>query len=186
MSKHPATCDYTIIGWLKWSCVGAFSVITNLRMELFGALSAGLGRWSRCSSRACWPGSMSTCSATSPRGRGPWPGRRWRPWSGWPRGSSSPGNQVNLTQPTFIWKILYVPLLLDPEWIPEAEMSIPHHAEAGAAMAKTSHVLVYQDKEADRILMKYNMKHIKTLPLSWLVKCLRQYTLLDPEAPNPN
>lgn len=74
----------------------------------------------------------------------------------------------------------------DPEWIPEAEMSIPHHAEAGAAMAKTSHVLVYQDKEADRILMKYNMKHIKTLPLSWLVKCLRQYTLLDPEAPNPN
>ena len=71
-----------------------------------------------------------------------------------------------------------MPLLLDPEWIPEAE--------AGAAMAKTSHVLVYQDKEADRILMKYNMKHIKTLPLSWLVKCLRQYTLLDPEAPNLN
>ena len=68
----------------------------------------------------------------------------------------------------------------DPEWIPEHEMSIPHHAGLDSALAATSHVLLYQEGGDTEPLLKYNMKHIKTLPLSWMVKCLRSCTLLDP------
>ena len=68
----------------------------------------------------------------------------------------------------------------DPEWIPEHEVSIPHHAGPDSALAATSHVLLYQDGGKTEPLLKYNMKHIKTLPLSWMLSSLKSCNLLDP------
>ncbi len=33
--------------------------------------------------------------------------------------------------------------------------------------------------------MKYNMPHVKSLPLSWLIACFRQLKLLRPEEVKP-
>jgi len=69
----------------------------------------------------------------------------------------------------------------DPEWIPADEVSVPHHAVANSLMSGTSHVLIYSDTAGKKEpLLKYNMKHIKTLPFSWLVKCIRKCILEDP------
>jgi len=69
----------------------------------------------------------------------------------------------------------------DPEWIPADEISVPHHAVANSMLSGTSHVLIYSDSAGNKEpLLKYNMKHIKTLPLSWLVKCIRKCILEDP------
>ena len=68
----------------------------------------------------------------------------------------------------------------DPEWIPEHEVSIPHHAGPDSPLAATSHVLLYQEGGKSEPLLKYNMNHIKTLPLSWMLKCLKSCSLLEP------
>ena len=42
-----------------------------------------------------------------------------------------------------------------------------------------SHFIIYSPgKEEPR--MKYNMPHIKTLPLVWLIECIEKFTLVDP------
>ena len=68
----------------------------------------------------------------------------------------------------------------DPEWIPEHEVSIPHHAGADSSLAETSHVLLYQEGGKSEPLLKYNMKHIKTLPLSWMLNSLKYCNLREP------
>ena len=68
----------------------------------------------------------------------------------------------------------------DPEWIPEHEVSIPHHAGPDSALAATSHILLYQEGGKSEPLLKYNMNHIKTLPLSWMLNCLKSCSLLEP------
>lgn len=68
----------------------------------------------------------------------------------------------------------------DPEWIPEDEVSIPHHARTGSPLAQTSHILLYQDGGKSEPQLKYNMKHIKTLPLAWMVSCLKSCSLINP------
>ena len=68
----------------------------------------------------------------------------------------------------------------DPEWIPEHEVSIPHHAAPDSSLAETSHILLYQEGGKSEPLLKYNMKHIKTLPLSWLLKSLKSCNLSEP------
>ena len=67
----------------------------------------------------------------------------------------------------------------DPEWIPAEEVSVPHHAPSQSSMAGTSHVILYRQGEGEPEL-KYNMKHVKTLPLSWLLNCVRTTSLVDP------
>ncbi len=73
----------------------------------------------------------------------------------------------------------------DPEAVPEDERRHPYHASlsAGHPLAKCSHYIVYQDggpkgfKEPE---LKYNMEHVKSLPVSWLLACFREFKLLAP------
>ena len=68
----------------------------------------------------------------------------------------------------------------DPEGIPEDEVSLPHHASHDSALAQTSHVLLYRAGEGEP-LIKYNMNHVKSLPVSWLVNSIRSGSLVDPQ-----
>ena len=68
----------------------------------------------------------------------------------------------------------------DPEWIPAEEVSVPHHAPSQSSMAGTSHIILYREGEGEPQL-KYNMKHVKTLPVSWLLHCVRTTSLVDPQ-----
>jgi len=68
----------------------------------------------------------------------------------------------------------------DPEWIPSDEVSIPHHASDSSPLVSTSHVIIYQEGDKEPLL-KYNMPHVKTLPLCWLVNCIRNCILMDPK-----
>ena len=67
----------------------------------------------------------------------------------------------------------------DPEWIPADEVSVPHHAPSQSSLAGTSHIILYREGEGEPQL-KYNMKHVKTLPVGWLLNCARTTTLVDP------
>ena len=68
----------------------------------------------------------------------------------------------------------------DPEWIPQQEVSLPHHASEQSTLKHTSHILIYEDNGVKEPRLKYNMKHVKTLPMSWLSNCIRKCELLDP------
>ena len=65
----------------------------------------------------------------------------------------------------------------DPEWIPPEEISCPHHAQQSSTFASTSHIILYDDSREP--LLKYNMAHIKTLPLSWLVDSVKKCKLFE-------
>ena len=71
----------------------------------------------------------------------------------------------------------------DPEMvIPEEEISMPHHASPHSALAATSHVILYRPGEGEgEPLIKYNMNHLKSLPVTWLVRSIRAASLLDPQ-----
>jgi hypothetical protein len=69
----------------------------------------------------------------------------------------------------------------DSEWIPEAERTVPHHADPNSPLAATSHVLLYQAGGRREPLLKYNMAHIKSLATVWLVQSVIEHQLLDPE-----
>ena len=68
----------------------------------------------------------------------------------------------------------------DPEGIPPEEVSLPHHAEDGSVLSGTSHILLYQDGIDQDPPLQYKMSHIKTLPLSWFVRCIKHGKLLEP------
>ena len=71
----------------------------------------------------------------------------------------------------------------DPECIPPHEVSIPHHVQDSSPLVSTSHVIIYQEGDREPLL-KYNMPHVKTLPLNWLVNSIRNCVLLDPHKQN--
>lgn len=68
----------------------------------------------------------------------------------------------------------------DPENIPEMESTVMYHAKPNSAMAKCSHVLLYNE-ENDGPQIKYRMNHVKTLPLKWLISCIETFSIIDPE-----
>jgi len=68
----------------------------------------------------------------------------------------------------------------NPEDIPEQERTVPHHAEQMSSLIETSHIILYQQGGKREPLLKYNMKHIKTVPSIWFVESCKQYRLLDP------
>ncbi|XP_012285282.1 BRCA1-associated RING domain protein 1 [Orussus abietinus] len=68
----------------------------------------------------------------------------------------------------------------NPEEI-EANKLIPFHVSQNPQhpLHKCSHYIIYvPGKEEPRI--KYNMPHIKSLPLVWLIECIEKFMLLDP------
>ena len=67
----------------------------------------------------------------------------------------------------------------DPEGIPAEEVSVPHHAPSQSSLTGTSHIILYREGEGEPQL-KYNMKHIKTLPVSWIVNCINSGAIVEP------
>jgi len=68
----------------------------------------------------------------------------------------------------------------DPEFIPSQEDTVPHHALTSSSMASTSHVILYMKGGKREPMIKYNMKHVKTLPVSWLLSCITSGCVVDP------
>jgi hypothetical protein len=70
----------------------------------------------------------------------------------------------------------------NPECIPESERKVPYHAGRASPLARCSHLIIYQDgstKEKEPLL-KYDMEHIKSLPISWIFKCINSFSIVHP------
>jgi len=68
----------------------------------------------------------------------------------------------------------------DPEFIPSQEDTVPYHAPTSSSIASTSHVILYMLGGKREPMIKYNMKHVKTLPVSWLLSCITSGSVVDP------
>lgn len=68
-----------------------------------------------------------------------------------------------------------------PEDIKDKIQFIPFHiaSEPTHPLYKCTHYIIYKP-EKDEPIVKYNMPHIKTLPLIWLIECIEKFTLVDP------
>ncbi|XP_047115062.1 BRCA1-associated RING domain protein 1-like isoform X2 [Schistocerca piceifrons] len=67
----------------------------------------------------------------------------------------------------------------NPESIPESECTVPFHAAGDGPLAKCSHYIIYKPGKTEPQL-KYNMKHVKTLPVDWLISCIEKFELSLP------
>ncbi|CAL4062939.1 unnamed protein product, partial [Meganyctiphanes norvegica] len=65
------------------------------------------------------------------------------------------------------------------EDIPQMEQTVPFYAAAGSPLSECSHYIIYQEGSLEPQL-KYTMKHIKSLPLVWIMSCIDHYKLIDP------
>ncbi|XP_011567539.3 BRCA1-associated RING domain protein 1 [Plutella xylostella] len=64
----------------------------------------------------------------------------------------------------------------NPESIPESEKLVPYHARKDGPLVECSHYIIFKDMYEPR----YNMKHLKALPVGWLIECIEKYELCDP------
>ncbi|XP_018009973.2 BRCA1-associated RING domain protein 1 [Hyalella azteca] len=67
-----------------------------------------------------------------------------------------------------------------PESIPEIEKTVPYHAAVGSPLARCSHYIIYLEGSDTEPKLKYDMAHIKSLTLSWLIDCVDHFELLPP------
>lgn len=67
-----------------------------------------------------------------------------------------------------------------PENIPAAEQTVPYHAAPNSALSRCSHYIVYLEGSDTEPKLKYDMAHIKSLPLTWLIDCIDHFSLLPP------
>lgn len=69
----------------------------------------------------------------------------------------------------------------NPEDIKSKEQCIPFHIanEHDHPLYKCTHYNIYVP-ERNEPRIKYNMPHIKTLPLVWLIECIEKFTLVNP------
>ncbi|XP_059044805.1 BRCA1-associated RING domain protein 1-like [Achroia grisella] len=64
----------------------------------------------------------------------------------------------------------------NPESIPESEKLIPYHAKKDGKLSNCSHYIIFKDVYEPM----YNMKHLKALPVGWLIECFEKYELCEP------
>ncbi|XP_077293757.1 uncharacterized protein LOC143916497 [Arctopsyche grandis] len=64
----------------------------------------------------------------------------------------------------------------DPEAIPEAEALVPFHVGKNDTLAHCGHYIIYRKQPE----LAYNMKHIKSLPVGWLIECIQKFRLVNP------
>ncbi|XP_026749242.2 BRCA1-associated RING domain protein 1-like [Galleria mellonella] len=64
----------------------------------------------------------------------------------------------------------------NPESIPESEKLVPYHAKRDGKLTDCSHYIIFKDVYEPM----YNMKHLKALPVGWLIECLEKYELCEP------
>ncbi|XP_043493997.1 BRCA1-associated RING domain protein 1-like isoform X2 [Polistes fuscatus] len=69
----------------------------------------------------------------------------------------------------------------NPEDIKDKEQCIPFHIACNPRhpLFKCTHYIIYAPGN-DEPRIKYNMSHIKSLPLIWLIECIEKFTLLNP------
>lgn len=67
----------------------------------------------------------------------------------------------------------------NPESISPGE-KIPYHASPKSPLAQCSHFILYDNKAKTQPSLKYNMSHVKTLSVDWLVACIENFLLVDP------
>ncbi|KZC13413.1 PREDICTED: BRCA1-associated RING domain protein 1-like [Dufourea novaeangliae] len=68
-----------------------------------------------------------------------------------------------------------------PEDIEDREQIVLYHIadDPSHSLYKCTHYIIYVPGR-DEPRVKYNMPHIKTLPLMWLIECIEKFTLVDP------
>ncbi|KAL0277456.1 UNVERIFIED_CONTAM: hypothetical protein PYX00_004724 [Menopon gallinae] len=66
----------------------------------------------------------------------------------------------------------------DPESL-ALEKTIPYHAKVDSSLSKTSYYIIYSKDQWDPA-PKYNMPHMKTLPIEWLLASIFKFQLIDP------
>ena len=67
----------------------------------------------------------------------------------------------------------------DPEGIPSDERRLPYHSRFNSPLAQCSHYIIYQEGLKEPLL-KYDMKHVKSLPTAWMIECIKTFSLVDP------
>jgi len=63
-----------------------------------------------------------------------------------------------------------------------SSVAVPYHTRPDGPLARCSHYVLYDDERAPYRGIKYNMSHLKALPVHWLVDCIHQFRLVDPPA----
>ncbi|XP_011879954.1 PREDICTED: BRCA1-associated RING domain protein 1-like isoform X2 [Vollenhovia emeryi] len=69
----------------------------------------------------------------------------------------------------------------NPEDLEDMSQLVPFHAANDLChpLHKCTHYIIYVPGKGEPPI-KYNMPHIKTLPLIWLIECIEKFTLVDP------
>lgn len=57
---------------------------------------------------------------------------------------------------------------------------IPYHAPAAGPLAKCCYFIIYDPDAKTQPSLKYNMSHVKTLSIDWLIACIERFALIDP------
>jgi len=76
---------------------------------------------------------------------------------------------------------MYINREPNPENLGGEGGTVPHHANEGSLLRRTSHIILYQEGGKREPLVKYKMEHIKTLPLTWFLQSILQHRLLSPD-----
>lgn len=65
----------------------------------------------------------------------------------------------------------------DPDGTCLEETVMVHIKNPESPLYHTTHIILYPDGKTQEL--KYNMKHVKSLPVSWFLKCLQTFTIHD-------
>ena len=67
----------------------------------------------------------------------------------------------------------------NPEAI-ASDQSVPYHANSTGKLSHCSHFVIYDPCAKIQPSILYNMNHLKTLPVQWLLACIEHFALVDP------
>ncbi|KAB7498570.1 BRCA1-associated RING domain protein 1 [Armadillidium nasatum] len=68
----------------------------------------------------------------------------------------------------------------NPESISEIDQTVPYHTAPDGPLSKCSHYCIYAEG-LNEPQVKYDMNHIKSLPLSWVYECIDSWFLVPPK-----
>uniref|UniRef100_A0A1B6MAB3 RING-type E3 ubiquitin transferase BRCA1 n=1 Tax=Graphocephala atropunctata TaxID=36148 RepID=A0A1B6MAB3_9HEMI len=66
----------------------------------------------------------------------------------------------------------------DAERIPPTEQTVMFHTDSTSPLGMVSHIILYQPGPAEPLL-KYNMQHVKSFSVSWFLKCVKTFSILQ-------
>lgn len=65
----------------------------------------------------------------------------------------------------------------DPDGACLEDTVMIHIRNLDSPLYHTTHIILYPDEKTQEL--KYNMKHVKSLPVSWFLKCLQTWAIHD-------